>query len=209
VERREFIAIVSTGLGISVAGCSSLGNSNEETSTTTTEQTIRTTKQTTTATTEQTETTTKEAGTTDGQTTSKTLTLGEPATFKSGLKGTVQKFQFKSEYASSGTTQSTDQTFLFVEFTVANPTDSSQKIPSNMSIYVTVGEDRYDPVDYNGAVQSLYTTGSLEGGVTRSGTLIFEVPQGTEQSDVTAFLEYSTSNGTRILQWTSTSTTSP
>lgn len=207
MKRRKFIAIVSTGLGISVAGCSSLGNSEEETSTpettTTVQQTTRTTKKTTTATTEHTETTTTGADTTDGQTTSKTLVLGETATFENDLTGTVQKFQFKSEYEGSGTTESTDQSFLFVKFSVTNPTDSSQDIPSNMSIYVTVEGDRYDPVDYKGAIRSLYTTGSLASGKKRSGTLIFEVPEGTEQSDITAFLKYSSSNGKRTLQWTS------
>ncbi|MFH5801182.1 DUF4352 domain-containing protein [Haladaptatus sp. CMAA 1911] len=204
MERREFIAIVCTGLGIGVAGCSSSGDSDEETSTTeistTAQQTTRRTTQTTTA---STETTTTEAGTTDRQTTSKTLTLGETATFESGLTGTVQKFQFKSEYEGSETTESTDQSFLFVKFRVTNPTDSSQDIPSNMSIYVSVGGNRYDPVDYKGAVRSLYTTGSLKGGATRSGTLIFEVPDGTEQSDVAAFLKYSSSDGKKTLQWTS------
>lgn len=235
MKRRDFIATVSTGIGISVAGCSSSGDSPNETSssagttttsqttegTTTTEaaETATTTENTDTASTsERTETATttdqKETATTtersDSTTTSTTdgqtnadLTLGETATFGNGLEGTVRKFRFESEYESGGTTQTTDQTFLFVDFSVANPTDSRKSIPSGMSIYVTVGGRRYDPTDSNGAVRSLYTTRSLGAGATKSGTLIFEVPQGTSKSDVTASLEYSGSGGKRTLQWTS------
>ncbi|ODR79819.1 hypothetical protein BG842_03220 [Haladaptatus sp. W1] len=238
MKRRDFIATVSTGIGISVAGCSSSGNSPSESSsstgTTTTSQTTQTTEGTTTTeaaetatTTEDTDTTTtseqtetatttdqKETATTtersDSTTTSTTdgqtdanLTLGETATFGNDLEGTVRKFRFKSEYESGGTTQTTDQTFLFVDFSVANPTNSRKSIPSGMSIYVTVGGRRYDPTDSTGAVRSLYTTRSVGAGATKSGTLIFEVPQGTTKSDVTANLEYSGSGGKRTLRWTS------
>jgi hypothetical protein len=209
--------MVSTGIGMSVAGCSSSGDSSTETTsttdvTTTTQQTTHTTERTTTTTTEYTDTATTTdhtnsattaTHTTDRQTTNKSLTLGATATFENGLEGTVEKFQLKSEYESGGTTQSSDQTFLFVEFTVANPTDSRKEIPLGMSIYVTVGGKRYDPIDSKGAVRSLYTSGSVEGGATRSGTLIFEVPQETSRSDVIAFLEYSGSDGTVTSQWTS------
>ncbi|GKZ14538.1 DUF4352 domain-containing protein [Haladaptatus sp. T7] len=240
MKRRDFIATVSTGIGISVAGCSSSESSPNETSsgtgTTTTSQTTQTTEGTTTTeaaetatttedtdtatTTERTETatttdqketatttersdsTTTTTSTTDGQTNAD-LTLGETASFGNGLEGTVRNFRFKSEYESGGTTQTTDQTFLFVDFTVANPTNSRKSVPSGMSIYVTVGGRRYDPTDSKGAVRSLYTTRSVEAGATKSGTLIFEVPKGTTRGDVTASLEYSGSGGKRTLRWTS------
>ncbi|WP_423746923.1 DUF4352 domain-containing protein (plasmid) [Haladaptatus sp. SPP-AMP-3] len=229
MKRRDFIATVSTGIGISVAGCSSSGNSPGETSsgtgTATTSQTTQTTEGTTTTEAAETATTTEHTdtattsertetatttersdstttSTTDGQTDAN-LTLGETATFGNGLEGTVRKFRFESEYESGGTTQTTDQTFLFVDFSVANPTNSRKSVPSGMSIYVTVGGRRYDPTDSNGAVRSLYTTRSVGAGSTKSGTLIFEVPKGTTRGDVTASLEYSGSGGKRTLQWTS------
>ncbi|WP_231190048.1 DUF4352 domain-containing protein [Haladaptatus sp. DYF46] len=133
----------------------------------------------------------------------KRLTLGETATFESGLEGTVRNFRFESAYETGGTKQSTDRSFLFVDFTVTNPTSSPKRIPSGISIYATVDGKRYDPVDSKDAVRSLYTVRSLEGGATRSGALIFKVPKNTARSDVVATLEYSRSDRAVGIRWAS------
>ena len=154
------------------------------------------------------ESSTTDANTTEGESTterkSKSLTVGETATLEGGLEGTVQRFRFTSEYESGGTTKSTDQTFLFVQFTVENPTDKRKKIPSGLSIYVTINGKRYDPTDYRGGVRRLYTSKSIDAGAARSGALIFEVPMETTRSDVTAVLKYAGSDGTVTDRWNAT-----
>lgn len=213
MKRREFIAVVGTGIGISVAGCSSSGDSTTETTSTgdnipSTQKSSQTTNRanTSTRTTEQGETSTSSTTTTGAG--SESLTLGETVTLDSGIEATTKTFRFESEYESSGTTQSTNQTFLFVEFTVENPTGETKEIPSGMSIYVTADGERYEPVDYKGAVRSLYTKGSLDAKATRSGILIFDVPSGTSRSDVTAYLKYSGASGTVTVQWNDNSSSS-
>lgn len=149
-------------------------------------------------------TTSNENSTTDGKTTEvrdRILVLGEAANIDDRLEGTVEAYRFTSEYEKNGAKKSTDRTFLFVQFNVENSTNTRQDIPAKMSIYVKANGKRYDPTDYKGAVRSLYTTGSLDAGVTKTGVLIFEVPRNTTRSDVVTFFEYTDGNGMITDRW--------
>ena len=149
----------------------------------------------------------QESATTGGETTTDTistsLTLGEPATLGDGLITNVGRYRFESNYKSTETTDVTDQRFLFVGASVKNPTDKRKEIPADLSIYVTIDGDRYEPTDYQGAFPSLYTRRSIDAGQMRIGILIFEVPEDTSKSDVLAGVEYSDSSGTVTIQWSS------